>query len=128
MIMAVQKIRESERHKWRRKQKPHAISVAAVAAAPPQALLNALTHAKWDIVAALRHRPLLGAVEDARPPDYGLAFHERLRLVGEDGRGAESRLRALEAVVNLYRSHHPRVDFETAKATVLAAIKGSASA
>jgi hypothetical protein len=189
-----------------------------VEADPPQALLNALTYAKWNIVAALRqrdllerHRSLLGAMEDACPPDvtdpqwqtalrglkafianghgdealrldwsrdelfrvperwsqihlcgvgllvndstvievtatrigirivngspqgfyrraapdYGLAYRERLRLAGEDGGKEEVRLRALEAVVNLYRSHHPSVDFETAKATVLSAIQQS---
>jgi len=55
-------------------------------------------------------------------PDYALAFRERLKAAGEDGRGAEVRLRALEAVVNLYRSHHPDADVDTAKAAVLAAI------
>jgi hypothetical protein len=45
--------------------------------------------------------------------DYALAYRERLRLAGEDGRGAEVRLRALEAVVNIYRSHHPSVDVDT---------------
>jgi DNA (cytosine-5)-methyltransferase 1 len=51
-----------------------------VEADPPSALVKVLRRAKWDILAALRqhdplpdllerHRPLLGAVEDARPPD-----------------------------------------------------------
>ena len=58
--------------------------------------------------------------------DYGLAYRERIRVAGEDGRGQEVRLRAVEAVINLYRNHHPSADFESAKAAVLAAIKGSA--
>jgi hypothetical protein len=58
-------------------------------------------------------------------PDYGLAYRERIRLAGEDGRKEEVRLRALEAVVNLYRSHHPGVDVDTAKAAVLQALTNS---
>ena len=50
-----------------------------------------------------------------------------IALAGEDGRTEEVRLRALEAVVNLYRSHHPGVDVDTAKAAVLAAIKQSST-
>ena len=34
----------------------------------------------------------------------------------------EVRLRAVEAVVDLYRNHHPSADVDTAKAAVLAAI------
>jgi hypothetical protein len=60
-------------------------------------------------------------------PDFALAFRERLRLAGEDGRNEEVRLRALEAVVNLYSSHHPGADIDTAKAAVLAAIERSSS-
>jgi hypothetical protein len=55
--------------------------------------------------------------------DYALAYRERIRLAGEDGRGEEVRLRALEAVVNLYLSHHPGVDIDTAKAAVLGSVK-----
>ena len=44
-------------------------------------------------------------------------------MVGEDASKEEFQLRALEAVVNLYRSHHPNADVDTAKAAVLAAIK-----
>ena len=55
-----------------------------VEADPPSALVKVLRRAKWDILAALRqhdplpdllerHRPLLGAVEDARPPDASRA-------------------------------------------------------
>jgi hypothetical protein len=65
-------------------------------------------------------------------PDYGALYRERIRLAGEDARsesrGEEVRLRALEAMVNLYRSHHPGVDIDTAKAAVLAALKGRGAA
>ena len=47
-------------------------------------------------------------------------------MAGEDarkeGREEEVRLRAVEAVVALYRHHHPSADVNTAKAAVLAAI------
>jgi hypothetical protein len=62
-------------------------------------------------------------------PDYALAYRERIRLAGEDARsesrGEEVRLRALESVVNLYRSHHPGVDIDAAKLAVQAAIRGA---
>jgi hypothetical protein len=54
--------------------------------------------------------------------DYGLAYHARIKSLGDDGLKEEPRLRALEAVVNLYRNHHPDADIDTAKAAVLAAI------
>jgi hypothetical protein len=61
-------------------------------------------------------------------PDYARAYRERIRLAGEDGRTEEVRLRAVEAVVNLYRNHHPSADVDTAKAAVLAAMKRGAAA
>jgi hypothetical protein len=59
--------------------------------------------------------------------DYGLVYRERIRAAGEDRRKEEVQLRAVEAVVNLYRSHHPDADVDTAKAAVLAAIERSSS-
>ena len=58
--------------------------------------------------------------------DYGLAYRARIKQLGDDGHKEEFQLRALEAVVNLYRSHHPSADVDTAKAAVLAAIKQAA--
>jgi hypothetical protein len=58
--------------------------------------------------------------------DYHLAYETRLKSVGLDAVNAETQLRALEAVVNLYRSHHPDADIDTAKAAVLAAIRRAA--
>ena len=58
--------------------------------------------------------------------DYGSVFRERIKSIGEDALKEEPRLRALEAVVNLYRANHPEVDVDTAKAAVLAAIKQAA--
>jgi hypothetical protein len=54
--------------------------------------------------------------------DYGLAYRERIRQLGLDASKEEAQLRAVEAVVNLYRSRHPSADIDTAKASVLAAI------
>jgi hypothetical protein len=54
--------------------------------------------------------------------DYAVAYRARIKQLGDDGLKEEPRLRALEAVVNLYRSHHPSIDIDTAKATVLDAI------
>jgi hypothetical protein len=58
---------------------------------------------------------------------YALAYRARLKMAGEDASRQEVQLRALEAVVNLYRSHHPNADVDAAKASVLAAIKGAAA-
>ena len=58
--------------------------------------------------------------------DYGSVYRTRIKQLGDDGLKEEPRLRALEAVVNLYRSHHPNADVDTAKAAVLAAIKEAA--
>ncbi len=61
--------------------------------------------------------------------DYALAYRERIRMAGDDarseGHGEEVRLRAFEAVVNLFRNHHPGVDVDTAKAAVLQALTNS---
>jgi hypothetical protein len=54
--------------------------------------------------------------------DYGVAYRARIKSLGDDGLKEEPRLRALEAVVSLYRNNHPNVDVDTAKAAVLAAI------
>jgi hypothetical protein len=59
--------------------------------------------------------------------DYGLAYRNRIKQLGLDASKEEFQLRALEAVVNLYRNHHPNVDVDTAKAAVLAAIKEAAA-
>jgi hypothetical protein len=58
--------------------------------------------------------------------DYGVAFRARIKSLGDDGLKEEPRLRALEAVVSLYRNNHPNADVDTAKAAVLAAITGEA--
>jgi hypothetical protein len=58
--------------------------------------------------------------------DYGVAYRARIKQLGLDASKEEFQLRALEATVNLYRSHHPNADVDTAKAAVLAAIKGAA--
>jgi hypothetical protein len=58
--------------------------------------------------------------------DYAVAYRARIRELGDDGLKEEPKLRALEAVVNLYRSHHPDADVDTAKAAVLDAIKEAA--
>lgn len=59
--------------------------------------------------------------------DYGLAYRTRLASIGLDAQKEEFQLRAIEAVVNLYRSHHRGVDIDTAKAAVLAALKRSSA-
>jgi hypothetical protein len=59
--------------------------------------------------------------------DYGLVYSERLKLLGGDANKEEPRLRAVEYVVNFYRSHHD-CSLEDAKAAVIAAIKRSAAA
>jgi hypothetical protein len=59
--------------------------------------------------------------------NYGVAYRARLKQVGFDASKEEFQLRAIEAVVNLYRSHHPDADVDTAKAAVLAAIKETAA-
>ena len=58
--------------------------------------------------------------------DYAVAYRARIKMAGEDSTREEVQLRALEAVVNLYRSHHPNADVDTAKTAVLAAIKEAA--
>ena len=58
--------------------------------------------------------------------DYGVAYRARIKMVGEDASKEEFQLRAVEAVVNLYRTNHPSVDIDAAKAAVLAAIKEAA--
>ena len=59
--------------------------------------------------------------------DYGVDYRARIKMAGEDASKEEVQLRSLEAVVNLYRSHHPSVDIDTAKTAVLAAIKEAAA-
>jgi hypothetical protein len=58
--------------------------------------------------------------------DYGVAYCARLKMVGDDAYKEEFQLRALEATVSLYRSNHPGVDIDAAKAAVVAAIKKAA--
>jgi hypothetical protein len=58
--------------------------------------------------------------------DYGLVYRERLKLHGGDANKEEPQLRAVEYVVNFYRSQH-HCSLEDAKAAVLAAIKRSAA-
>ena len=58
--------------------------------------------------------------------DYAVAYRARIKQLGLDASKEEFQLRALEAVVNLYCSHHPNADVDTAKAAVLAAIKEAA--
>ena len=62
--------------------------------------------------------------------NYGLAYHARLKMAGEDSTREEVQLRSFEAVINLYRSHHPNADVGMPpKRAVLATIaaKGEAS-
>jgi hypothetical protein len=54
--------------------------------------------------------------------DYGLVYSERLKLLGGDANKEEPRLRAVEYVVNFYRSHRD-CSLENAKSAVTAAIK-----
>ena len=54
--------------------------------------------------------------------DYGLAYRERIRGLGDDALNEEPRLRGLEAVVNLYRANNPGISIDQAKTEVLAAI------
>jgi hypothetical protein len=58
--------------------------------------------------------------------DYGRVYSERLKLLGGDANKEEPRLRAVEYVVNFYRSHHD-CSLENAKSAVTAAIKRSAA-
>lgn len=60
-------------------------------------------------------------------PDFALVFRERFKLIrGNYASGAEEpQLRALEYVVNFYRSHH-LCDLETAKAAVTAILQAAA--
>jgi hypothetical protein len=63
--------------------------------------------------------------------DYALAYRERIKMAGEDahadGGSEEIRLRAVEAVVNIYRSNHPSDTVDTAKAAVLDIIHRSST-
>ena len=54
--------------------------------------------------------------------DYGVAYRARIKQIGDDALNEENRLRALEAVVNLFRTHHPDASIDEAKTAVLAAI------
>ena len=54
--------------------------------------------------------------------DYGLAYRSRIKQLGDDSAKEEFQLRALEAVVSLFRANHPNADIDEAKAAVLAAI------
>jgi hypothetical protein len=56
--------------------------------------------------------------------DYGLVYRERLKLLGGDANKEEPRLRAVEYVVNFYRSHH-HCSLEDAKAAVMVALKAA---
>ena len=106
--MSVRKILDSERWKRRRPRRLKAFA--------PMATNPALE---------LTVNKTLAPIERACI-DYGSVYRARIKSIGEDALKAEPRLRALEAVVNLYRSHHPNADVDTAKAAVLAAIKEAA--
>jgi hypothetical protein len=56
---------------------------------------------------------------------YAVAYRARLRELGDDGLKEEPRLRALEAVVNLFRANNPDATIDEAKIAVLAAIKST---
>jgi hypothetical protein len=58
---------------------------------------------------------------------YAVAYRARIKSLGADSLKEEPRLRALEAVVNLYRADHPDADVDAAKAAVLAAINQSSA-
>ena len=57
--------------------------------------------------------------------DYGLAYRTRIKQIGDDALKEEYRLRAFEAVVNLFRANHPDADVDTAAAAVRAAINST---
>jgi hypothetical protein len=56
--------------------------------------------------------------------DYAVAYHARLKMVGEDAGRAEFQLRALEATANLYLANNPGTSIDEAKIAVLAATNG----
>jgi hypothetical protein len=97
------KRRLSQRWKHRRAPKPQAFSLVGPA------------HIANEAQTRVEREPQI---------DYVLVFRERIKQIGDDGLKEEPRLRALEAVVNLYRSHHPNADVDAAKAAVLAASRG----
>ena len=57
--------------------------------------------------------------------DYAVAYRARIQGLGDDGLSEEPRLRALEAVVNLYRANNPTATIDEAAAAVTAAINGN---
>ena len=78
----------------------------------------------------IRTQSLVGRVAGLLPQARG-RLRRRLPCAHQAARRStaskeEFQLRALEATVNLYRSHHPNADVDTAKAAVLAAIKEAA--
>ena len=44
--------------------------------------------------------------------DYAVAYRARLRQIGDEALKEENRLRAFEAVVNLFRANHPDADID----------------
>jgi hypothetical protein len=78
--------------------------------------------------AAIKVRTASGAIQAFyRKPaiDYALAYRTRLKMAGEDGLREEPRLRALEAVTNLYLSNNPDSTVDQAVAAVRTAISSA---
>ena len=78
--------------------------------------------------AAIKVRTASGAIQAfyRKPPiDYALAYRTRLKMAGEDGLREEPRLRALEAVTNLYLSNNPDSTVDQAVAAVRTAISSA---
>ncbi len=59
--------------------------------------------------------------------DYALAYRARIKSLGDDGLKEEPRLRALEAVVGLFRANNPGASIDEAKTAVLAALGRSST-
>ena len=107
--MSVRKIFDSER--WKRRRPRRLKAFAPIAPNPAAAL----------------------TVNKSRPPvehvltDYGVAYRARLKQIGDDALKEEFRLRALEAVTNLFRANNPGASVDEANAAVRAAINNGAA-
>jgi hypothetical protein len=60
--------------------------------------------------------------------DYGVAYRARIQGLGDDGLKEEFRLRALEAVVSLFRANNPSATLDEAAAAVRAVINSTKEA
>jgi hypothetical protein len=102
--MSVRKILDSERWKRRRPRRLKAFA--------PMATNPALE---------LTVNKTLAPIERACI-DYGSVYRERIKQLGDDGVREEPRLRALEAIANLFRDNNPAVTIDEAAAAVRAAM------